>query len=1108
MAFPSTPLDIRTELQLNGVWSDVSAEVYVRDPKEIDHGRRDRGARTDPGHLTLTFNNRDGKYSPGNPMSPLWGQIGQNTPIRLSVPGWAHHLELPGAADSFASTPDAAALDITGDLDLRWEGEANWYGPGARVLIGKWGLAGDRSYQLRLQDGALYLHVARDGSSGPIVWKSLPALPRRAALRAVLDADNGSGGYTVRHYWAPSLAGPWTQLAGDYTAANPVTIYASTAPLTITPSDLTTTPPRRPLEGRVYAAEVRNGIAGTVVASPNFEAQPLGTAAFADSAGRTWSYSGGAHISDRAFRFIGEVSEWPKEWQSDGSDVWSSVEASGVLRRYEQGTKALHSTLRRRIPSGAPIAYWPMEEDNQASRAYSPITGVQPAAVTGVEWAAVDTLPSSRALPRLTAAATLSAIVPPAAAGAWQVEMVYNADDKRPPAAGPWAEVLSVSTTGTVRRWVITMRDGSARIYGFDAAGTDVVFTSVNLADDVFHGWYRLRFYVQDLGGGTLEWVFGFANVNGSTLQLAKTITGTPGYVQAVTATWGALTEGWSIGHLSVMPTAASTIYDGSDSAYSGETAWERMRRLAAEENLPMARISGPLTPQRVGPQLPEKLVDLLQAAAAADGGMLLEDRDRLGLIYRDRSSLYTQEPALVLDAGLPGLAADDLRPAARSDSVRNDVTVKRIGGSEARAVLEEGRLSVQDPPLGIGLYDESLDLSLDDDVQAEPIAYWRLHLRTHEGAVYPAVSVMLHKPGAQALIPAVLALREGDLIRVTGLPGFVEFGDLDLIVEGVKERLDLHEWRVTFNCSPGAPWNTARVEHPVYGKAGGSASQLATGATATATVLDVQTTAGLPWTTDPGEMPILLEVGGEEVTASAIAYVADTFTRSVANGWGTSSGGQVWTAPGGSASERAVDGARGTVTLPSAVSTVRFQHLVPGVGDCEVRCRMSSSQVATGASLVPSVLLRYTSTSNYYRARLHFATGGALFVSSTRDTTQIEASALSVPYTYTAGAEIEVRARIDGHRIRMRVWPVATPEPAVWHLDSTVVTNPIETGAVGLTASAFAGSTNVNPILRFDNFEVVGLQQMTVLRSVNGVVKPHAAGAGIRLARPAIAPL
>lgn len=1108
MAFPSTELDIRTELQLNGVWSDVSADVYVRDPKQIDHGRRDRGARTDPGHLGLTFNNRDGTYSPDNPMSPLWGQIGQNTPIRVSVPGVGNYLELPGNEDSYASTPDAAALDVAGDLDLRWEGEANWYGPGARMLIGKWGALGNRSYSLRLQDGFLYLHVTRDGSSGPIAARLLPALPQRAAVRAILDADNGSAGWTVRFYWAPSLAGPWTQVGSDVTAPNPVTIYASTAPLLIAPTDPTTTPPRRPLEARVYAAEVRNGIAGTLVAAPDFAAQPLGAAPFADSAGCAWSYSGGAHISDRAYRFIGEVSEWPKEWQSDGSDVWSSVEASGVLRRYEQGTKALHSTLRRRIPSGSPVAYWPMEEDAQASRAYSPIAGVEAAAVTGVEWAAVSTLPSSRPLPRLTAAATLSAIVPAAPAGAWQVECVFNADDKRPPAAGPWTEVLAVSTTGTVRRWVITMRDGSARIYGYDASGTDIIFTSVSLNDDVFHSWYRLRLYVQDLGGGQMEWVFGFANVNGNTNQLPKIITATAGYVQALTATWGPLTEGWSIGHLSVMPTAANTIYDGSDSAYSGETAWERMQRLAQEENLPMARIPGPLTPQRVGPQLPEKLIDLLQAAADADGGMLLEDRDRLGLIYRDRSSLYTQEPALVLDASLPGLASDDLRPAARSDSRRNDVTVKRIGGSEARAVLEEGRLSVNDPPLGIGLYDESLQLSLADDVQAEPLAYWRLHLRTYEGAVYPAVSVMLHKPGAQSLIPAVLGLREGDLIRLTNLPSFVEFGDLDLIVEGVKERLDLHEWRVTFNCSPGRPWNTAKVGHPVYGKVNTSGSQLAEGASATATTLTVQTTAGRPWTTDPGEMPISLDVDGEEVTASAIAYIADTFTRSVSGGWGVSSEGQVWTAPGGSASERAVDGARGTVTLPSAISTVRFQHLAPGVGDCEVRVRMSSSQVATGASLVPGILLRYLNTSNYYRARVHFATGGALFVSSTRDTTQIETSALAVPYTYTAGAEIEVRARIDGHRIRMRVWPAATPEPAVWHLDSTVPTNLIDTGAVGLTASGFAGNTNVSPILRFDNFEVVGLQQMTVQRSVTGVVKAHPAGAAVRLARPAIASL
>ncbi|MVO87936.1 hypothetical protein GPA10_25050 [Streptomyces sp. p1417] len=911
MAFPSTPLDIRTDLQLAGVWTTISGDVYVRDPKVIDVGRRDQGTRTDPGKLSLTINNAGGKYSPRNPMSPLYGLIGRNTRVRVSVPGTVTYLELTGASDSYASTPDTAALDITGDLDLRIEAEASWYAPGAHTLIGKWETSGDqRSYLLQLVDGLLYFTYSTGGglSSDSFHSRALPALPRRAALRATLDTDNGAGGRDVRFYWAPTLAGPWTQFGTTSTLSGTITLHSGTAPLTMGPTDLTLTAPRRPIEGRVYAAEVRSGIDGTVVASPDFTAQTAGATGFTDAAGRTWALTAAAAISDREPRFVGEIASWPTEWQPDGSDVWTPVEAAGILRRYGQGAKPLDSTLRRRIPSGTPRAYWPMEEDREASRAYSPIPGVTPAALTGVEFAAVDTLPSSRALPRLGPAGTLAAVVPAhTSTGQWQMELVYNADDKIPSGTGPWAEVIGVSTTGTVRRWVIAMRAGAARIYGYDATGTDIIFRVVGLGSDIFHGWVRLRLWARETGSST-DWRIAVQDVGGDAASLSGSFTGTAGAVTAVTATWGPLTEGWALGHLSVLRTANSALYTGSDKGYAGETAWARMLRLATEENLPIGRIAGPLTPERVGAQRSETLLSLLEAAADVDGGLLLEDHSRIGLIYRDRSTLYTQEPALTLDYTAAGLA-HPLVPVDDDEAVRNDVTISREGGSSARAALEAGPLSVQDPPDGIGLYDTAETLALDDDVQPEAHAHWHLHLGTYDGARFPAVSVMLHK--APHLIPAVLALREGDMIRLTGLPPWVSYNDIDLIVQGWQETLDLQRWDITFNCSPAGPWMTAQADHTVYGKVGTDGSALASSVDAAATTLSVATTQGPAWTTDPVEMPILIDVGGERISVTAIgSAVQDTYGRNVANGWGVADSGQTWTTSGGSSSDYSVEGA------------------------------------------------------------------------------------------------------------------------------------------------------------------------------------------------------
>ncbi|MEU5980139.1 hypothetical protein ABZ842_36005, partial [Streptomyces sp. NPDC047315] len=139
---------------------------------------------------------------------------------------------------------------------------------------------------------------------------------------------------------------------------------------------------------------------------------------------------------------------------------------------------------------------------------------------------------------------------------------------------------------------------------------------------------------------------------------------------------------------------------------------------------------------------------------------------------------------------------------------------------------------------------------------------------------------------------------------------------------------------------------------------------------------------------------------------------------------------------------------------------------------------------------------------SVFYRARVHFGLSGALAVSVTRGTTQV-GSAPSLPYTYSAGSELEVRVRLVGHTVQMRVWPVGQPEPVDWTHTVTITTDTIAAGELGLTASAFNGNTNTAPEIRFDGFEVVTPQLATVVRSVNGVIKAHAAGAAVALAHP-----
>lgn len=854
MAFPETPLNPLLEILVDGGWMPVP--TYNRDVVDVQAGMGERATVTDPGSLSITINNRDGRFSPRNPMSELYGKIGRNTRCRLSVPGTESYLELPGTDGSNASTPDDAALGIAGDLDVRWEGEGDWYAPTARFLMGKWGGVGDRSWHMRLEDGRLRFSVFYGGGLNAFTIHTLPGLPRRVAFRHTVDVDNGAGGATIRAYWAPSLDGPWTQLGSPLTWTTvPLVLDASTAPLEITPGTQTDSDPDRyPLEGRVYRAEVRSGIDGTIVATPDFTGQDGGTASFADSAGRTWTVTGNASIRDRADLFVGEISEWPQEWTPDGADAWVPIQGSGILRRMGQGKKALQSTLRRRIPSGQPLAYWPMEDGASAVRAASALDGGPPLNTSGMSFASDTSLPSSDALPTLGDKATLSGPVPGAAAGGWHVEMVYKLDEL-PATEQTMLELWLSPGAGSVSRVQARVSTAAITIRGLDRDGGVVAsFDSTSPDRPDFTGvWNRLQLFCYYNGSQTYLTLSWLDVITGEFWYVTGPYSGTPGRLTTIRGSWGADFQGMTIGHLAAWDTGGSsqtapgiTIYRGSDEAYTGETAWTRMRRLATEESLPLARIPGSETTEQVGPQTIDTLLNLLQAAADADGGLLLEDRRRPGLLYRERSSMYSQEPALALSySEAPGLAAP-LRPVDDDSAVRNDRTVKREGGSEGRAVLEEGPLSVQEPPDGIGLYDDSVTLSLHADTQTEPIAHWRLHLGTHDGPRYPKVRVMLHK--APGLIPAVLALTEGDLIRITDLPKWVGYGHVDLLVVGIHHMARLTQWEVEFTCSPAQPWFVGAIESPVYGQVDTDGSEVAAAVGAGDTTLSVLVTDGPAW--------------------------------------------------------------------------------------------------------------------------------------------------------------------------------------------------------------------------------------------------------------------
>ncbi|WP_436772073.1 hypothetical protein [Yinghuangia sp. YIM S09857] len=854
--------DPHVELKIGGVWTDITSDFYTRAPLTITRGRSDEGARVDPGRCSFVLNNRHGTYSPRNPMSPLYGLIGRNTPVRVTAAGTTPHLRVDGGS---AQVPSSPAIDITGDLDVSIDLSLdNWVAPPGLVyvLMGRWDStpgAVQFGWRLYLDNaGFLGLQWSADGTTletaNPAGPMHFPA-SGRMAFRVTLDVDNGAGGRTTTFYTAETMSGPWTMLGPPVVEAGTTAIFDPPVPLAVGRTFVNSVSVTSS-EGRIYAAEVRDGIDGTVVANPDFTAQSVGATGFVDGAGRTWTMTGQAKITKHQIRFVGEVPSWPARWDVSGADVYVPIQAAGVLRRYGQGARALSSALRRQLPPAGPQAYWPMEDGTETTRAYSPIPGVDAMTATGFQWGAVSSLPSSGPLPAVASAdgalCEFWAPVPGAPTPvptAWSVQCVYRAEEIKP----SLATLLRVRVgSGTFREWLLQQSGTAFNIVALDADGSILFSGGVGTGSDLYKQWIRLELFVSQVGGN-IDWLVVLTDVGGNAGTASGTLAGTNGYPVGVGSPAGGYAadlDGLALGHLSVWNFGflVADPYAGAIDSWTGERAGRRAQRLTHEEAVPLTIYGDLGTSEPMGMQGQSTLLDLLGECADTDVGILHELRNTTGLALRLRETLYNQPPRLTLSYAEGGEVAPPLEPEDDDQGTRNDSTVTRAGGSSGRVVREDGPLSVLPPPHGVGVYPESVTRSLAEDAQAEPHAAWRVHLGTVDEPRYPVVHVALH--AAPHLVEDACEVESGDRLVITDLPPWLPPGDADLMAQGYSETLTATEWHLYFNCTPASPWLPAVADAAVYGHADTDGCVLAAAVTDTATTLLAATTAGRPWVT------------------------------------------------------------------------------------------------------------------------------------------------------------------------------------------------------------------------------------------------------------------
>lgn len=895
----STRWPYNVQVQLAGVWTDITNKVYKRAPIVISRGRADEATVADPSTANLTVNNRGGPFSPRNPVSPYFGILGRNTPMRVGMgtpPVEAHAVTASPGTSHVAPSVTATA---SGLLLCVW----------AASQVGDYTLPGGLTVALERDGGvatvAMGYKTVSAGATGTQT-ATFSASPGAATTMSVFIP----GGAFVNSFSGIETTGSDQVLT--VTGATVGQYLMAVHTWSLDPNNRMQCAPRDNAAGYQAAGWVLIGDTGPSATAPRTRAYlrrvtTAGTqvvhlegtfgevsGATADSITRIFLIS----ATDYFPRHIGEVSSWPTKWDLSGRDVYTQVQSSGILRRLGQGATPVRSAIKREIlDTPGLVAYWPMEDPEGSTSFASAVGGTPTVSLgAGATFAADDGFACSGALPTFTL-------------GGAQGFLGYPTTNKF--TAGVLVSIPETGMTdqtvllavgcsfGTIRLWTVKYATVSSfRIQAYTGGSPGVPPTEVlNLQSGPYSpavpgSRFLLSLSAQN-NGANVDWVLQRIYIPPD-LSTASTQSGngsiatqTVGGVNSVAVGLALdLTGAPTFGHMAVTSGYRSFFTYGAFPAlvaYTGELAGERFKRLCTEEGIPVALQEG-RSGQPMGPQRQDTLIGLLREIEKTDDGVIFEPRGILGLAWRGRPTKHDQGAALALSY-TAGNVSPPFEPTDDDQAVINDITVGRDGGSTARAVQTTGPLSVLPPPNGVGLYDDNVAISTDSDARLPDQAGWRLHLGTWDEARYPNLTVDMARNPALSTNAATQEI--GDVTTVANLPAWLPPGPIELILEGYQETLTYPVgWDIVGNYSPAGPYRVLMTDSSTYGRADSLDSTLASAVTSSATSFSVAVAAGSPlWVTTatlPGEFPFTAALGGEEVTVTAITGTSSPQTWTV----------------------------------------------------------------------------------------------------------------------------------------------------------------------------------------------------------------------------------
>lgn len=194
-----------------------------------------------------------------------------------------------------------------------------------------------------------------------------------------------------------------------------------------------------------------------------------------------------------------------------------------------------------------------------------------------------------------------------------------------------------------------------------------------------------------------------------------------------------------------------------------------------------------------------------------------------------------------------------------------------------------------------------------------------------------------------------------------------------------------------------------------------------------------------------------------------------DTFTRTTANGLGTSDSGHTWSTSGGAASAYSTTGTEASIAV-SATASDRIAVVDIDGPHQDVRVTVTTNATPVAGGIEVGVVARYTDASNFYAAVASVTTGGTVIAWINKRVAGVMTAVTSVSTGLSTATNKLLRFRVVEDRLQLKIWLTGTDEPDEWDLD--VVDTSLTTGNKAGLYGRRLGSNSSPTTFTYDNFD------------------------------------